>query len=180
MPSLTVAQVKNIVRNMIKVRGITMNGLISPIPKSPPDLPISFSLTPVWKSGNFFDAAHPTRIKVPNNRAGRYLIHAELQWSPKIGSKTFTDIQSTGGFFGAYLVRNNTTGMNLQKEAQSTAAVIAGSTLVTHNVILETQLAAGHFVELYVFQRVTGVDPGNDFAIEVNATMTVRRLGRST
>ena len=175
MPNLTITQVKNIVRNMIKVRGITMHGLISPIPKSPPDLPVPFGLPPVWKSGNFFDAAHPTRIKVPSNR-----VHAELQWSPKIGANTFSDIQSTGGFFGAYLVRNNTTGMNLQKEALSTAAVIAGATTVTHNVILETHLAAGHFLELYVFQRVSGIDPGNDIAIEVNATMTVRRLGRST
>ena len=180
MPSLTVDQVKNIVRNMIRVRGITMSGLIAPIPLSPPDLPIPFSLPPVWRSGNFFDAAHPTRIKVPHNRAGRYFIHAELQWSPSIGSNSFTDVQSTGGYFGAYIVRNNTTGTNQQVEALSTAAAIASATTVTHNVILETHLAAGHFVELYVFQRVTGVDPRNNFGIKVDATMTVRRLGRST
>lgn len=180
MPNLTVDQVKNIVRNMIRLRGITMHGTISPIAKAPPDLPVPFGLPPVWKSGNFFNAANPTRIKVPGNRGGRYFIHAEIQWSPKIGSNRFSDVQSDGGFFSAYLVRNNTTGMSLQKEAQSTAAVITGSTLVTQNVILETHLAAGHFVELYVAQYVSGLDPTNDFAIEVNATMTVRRLGRST
>ena len=180
MPNLTTNQVKNIMRNMIKVRGITMEGMIAPISLNPPDVAIPFGLPAVWKSGNFFDSANPTRIKVPNNRGGRYFIHAEIQWEPNIGNNTFTNAQSNGGFVGAYIVRNNTTGTNLQKEAQSVAVVVSGSSLITHNVILETHLAGGHFVELYVFQRITGIDPGNEFAIKVTATMTVRRLGRST
>jgi hypothetical protein len=133
----------------------------------------------VWQAGNYFDIAEPTRIKIPNNRGGRYFIHAELQWEPKIGTEHFSDVQSTGGFVGAYIVRNGVTPTST-REAQSTAAVIAGSTLVTHNVILETQLGGGDFVELFAFQRVTGIDPiVEPFPIKVNATLTVRRLGSS-
>ena len=130
-----------------------------------------------FSKGNYFDIAEPTRMKIPNNRGGRYFIHAELQWEPKMGTEVFSDVQSTGGFFGAYIVRNGVTPTST-REAQSTAAVIAGSTLVTHNVILETHLAGGHFVELFAFQRVTGIDPNVEpFPIKVNATLTVRRLG---
>ena len=178
MASLTTTQVKNICRNMIKVRGATVSGALVLMPAAPTDTVVQFDPAPIWEGNNFFDAAHPTRVTVPNRRGGRYFIHAELQWAPNLGSDIFTVGQSNGGFFGAFLIRNGMTSTS-PREAQSIAPVVAGSSLVTHNVILETHLSAGDYVELFVFQRVTGVDPNLDFPIEVKATLTVRRLGRS-
>ena len=178
MASLTTTQVKYICRNMIKVRGATVSGALVLMPAAPTDTVVQFDPAPIWEGNNFFDAAHPTRVTVPNRRGGRYFIHAELQWAPNLGSDIFTVGQSNGGFFGAFLIRNGMTSTS-PREAQSIAPVVAGSSLVTHNVILETHLSAGDYVELFVFQRVTGVDPNHDFPIVVNATLTVRRLGRS-
>jgi hypothetical protein len=178
MPNLTVNQVKNICRNMIKVRGATVSGTIALMPAPPTNTVVQFDPTPIWEGNNYFDAGHPTRVTVPNRRGGRYFIHAELQWKPRIGTDIFSVGQSNGGFFGAFIVRNGMTTTS-QREARSIAPVIAGSSLVTHNVILETHLSAGDYVELFVFQRVTGVDPNLDFPVEVKATLTVRRLGRS-
>jgi len=178
MPNLTIEQVKNIVRNMIKVRGATVSGTVVLMPAPPTNTVVQFDPASIWEGNNYFDAGHPTRVKVPNRRGGRYFIHAELEWKPRVGTDIFTAGQSNGGFFGAFIVRNGATAAN-QREARSIAPVVAGSSLVTHNVILETHLSAGHFVELFVFQRVTGVDPNVDFPIEVKATLTVRRLGSS-
>ncbi len=179
MPSLTTAQVKNICRNLIKVRGATVSGTISPMPTAPTDTVVRFDPAPIWEGNNYFDANQPTRVTVPNRRAGRYFVHAELQWEPVVGTMIYTVKQSNGGFFGAFLVRNGMTPTST-REAQSTAPVIAGSSLVSQNLILETHLAANDFIELFVFQRVTGIDSAAEpFAIKLSATLTVRRLGRS-
>jgi len=180
MPNLTTAQVKKIVRKMIKVRGATVSGTIAPMPAAPTDTVVQFDPAPMWEVGSYFDAAHPTRVTVPNRRGGRYFIHAELQWEPRVGTQVFSVAQGNGGFFGAFLVRNGVSPTST-REAQSTAPVIAGSSLVSQNVILETDLAVNDFIELFVFQRVTGIDPTVEpFAIKLSAILTVRRLGRST
>ena len=179
MPNLTAAQVKNIVRNIIRVRGATVSGTIAPMPTAPTDTVVQFDSVPIWEGNNYFDASQPTRVTVPNRRAGRYFIHAELQWEPRVGTQVFSVAQGNGGFFGAFLVRNGVSPTST-REAQSTAPVIAGSSLVSQNLILETQLAVADFIELFVFQRVTGIDPTVEpFAIKVSAILTVRRLGRS-
>lgn len=178
MASLTAAQVKNICRNMIKVRGATVSGALVLMPAAPTDTVVQFDSVPIWEGNNYFDAGHPTRVTVPNRRGGRYFIHAEFEWKPRLGTDIFSAGQSNGGFFGAFLVRNGMTSTS-PREARSIAPVVAGSSLVTHNLILETHLSAGDYVELFAFQRVTGVDPNVDFPIEVMATLTVRRLGSS-
>lgn len=178
MPNLTAAQVKNIVRNMIKVRGATVSGTLVLMPAAPTNTVVQFDPAAIWEGNNYFDAGHPSRVTVPNRRGGRYFIHAELEWKPRVGTEIFSVGQSNGGFFGAFIVRNGMTPASL-REARSIAPVVAGSSLVTHNVILETHLYGGHFVELFVFQRITGIDPNVDFPVEVTATLTVRRLGSS-
>ena len=180
MPNLTAAQVKNIVRNIIRVRGATVSGTIAPMPAAPTDTVVAFDPAPLWKTGNYFDAGQPTRVTVPNRRAGQYFVHAELQWEPVVGTMIYTVKQSAGGFFGAFLMRNGQTP-TATREAQSTAAVIAGSSLVSQNLLLETHLANNDFIELFVFQRVTGIDQAAEpFPIKLSATLTVRRLGRSS
>ncbi len=178
MPNLTAAQVKNIVRNMIKVRGATVSGTLVLMPAAPTNTVVQFDPAAIWEGNNYFDAGHPSRVTVPNRRGGRYFIHAELEWKPRVGTEIFSVGQSNGGFFGAFIVRNGMTSASL-REARSIAPVVAGSSLVTHNVILETHLSAGNFVELFVFQRITGIDPNVDFPVEVTAMLTVRRLGSS-
>ena len=111
---------------MIKIRGATVSGTVVLMPAPPTNTVVQFDPAPVWEGNNYFDAGHPTRVTVPNRRGGRYFIHAELQWEPRLGTDTFSVGQSNGGFFGAFIVRNGMTATS-PREAQSTAPVIAGS-----------------------------------------------------
>lgn len=172
-------QAKNFCRNYTKVRGATVSGTIQPMPQNPNDHVMTFDNPPVWEGNDFYNIANPTRLTVPRKRGGRYFIHGELQWKtmPQV---TFPFEQSqAGGFVGAYLMRNGSTPTT-PREAQSIAPVVPGSTMITHNLLLETSLAKDDFIELFVFQRILGGGmPPAAFGIEVKANLTIRRIGRS-
>ena len=171
-------QAKTFCRNYTKVRGATVRGTIPLMPTTPADTVVQFDQHPIWEGNNYFDSTKPTRLKVPNNRSGRYFIHAEIQWERSPSNQVFSFGHSKEGFFGAFLVRNGFTPPS-KREAQSIAAVVGGSTLVSQIVMLETQLVANDFIELYVFQRVPQDPTAGMLSIQVNAELTIRRLGRS-
>ena len=171
-------QAKTFCRNYTKVRGATVRGTIPQMPAAPTHTVVTFDPQPIWEGNNYFDSTKPTRVTVPNRRAGRYFIHAELQWEPVAANTTFTDGHSREGFFGAYLVRNGLTAPS-KREAQSIASVVGGSTMVSQIVMLETRLGDNDFLELYVFQRVPQDPTAGLLTIMVNVELTVRRLGKS-
>lgn len=121
-----------------------------------------------WDSVGFFEPSEPTRLTVPAGLGGRYLIQAATRWldhREPLGEGSLPD-----SHYYAFMMCNGS-GHPAGNDARCTANnVEGGATGTTQHFMYETELVAGDFVELWLWQ-------GFGTPVHCDIHFQMRRLG---
>jgi len=121
-----------------------------------------------WDSVGFFEPSEPTRLTVPTGLGGRYLVQASTRWLDHRQSSN--EEAPPDSHYYAFMMHNGS-GYPAGNDARCTANnVEGGATGTTQHFMYETDLAAGDFVELWLWQ-------GFGTPIHCDIHFQMRRLG---
>lgn len=121
-----------------------------------------------WDSVGFFEPSEPTRLAIPAGLGGRFLIQAATRWLDHRDS--LNEEPPPDSYFYAFVIHNGS-GHPPGNDARCTANnVEGGATGTTQHFMYETELVAGDFVELWLWQ-------GFGSPIHCDTHFQIRRLG---
>lgn len=129
--------------------------------------PVPFSNVE-WDSVGFFESSEPTRLTIPAGLGGRYLIQTATRW---LDHRDFPGEEPPPDSYFYAFVMHNGSGHPAGNDARCTANnVEGGATGTTQHFTYETELVAGDFVELWLWQ-------GFGTPVHCDTHFQMRRLG---
>ncbi len=130
------------------------------------------------RTGNFFNIAEPTRLKVPS-RALREVLSpaATVHWSPDDDS-TFTVPVRDNSYFFCRLRKNGNVSHD-PREARTITAPVVQASITSQIVLWEATLSTGDYLDLDVrWQVMSQTARDNISGLRLEAWLTLRRLGK--
>jgi len=167
--------IRNICADMMKIHGVSCDIQADNVPRT--DLETTkFKVDPPMEGdpdGFYVVADGSGVITIPNGRAGRYIVHAWINWEGDEGDRAWTaDDQKAGGFY-SFVKCENADGQP-RWTSRDTAAAVPGLYKTFNHTLWEGQLNAGDTIEVFCQQNVIDHD---QVEVRASGVLTVRRLG---